>query len=211
LQSLKYLKPCERNEGFSIRQWVQNADSKIWVFLTSVSEHHEVMKPLISAWLDIAVRALLSASPSSNRRLWFILDELPSLERVPCLSEGLAESRKFGGCFLLAMQSMAQLKKIYGSNGAQELSDLCNTRIFFRDPSFETAHWASRELGEVETEENRENISYSESAMRSGVSISGQRYQRQVISPTEIMKLRDLEAFVRLSGSFPLTKIRFLI
>jgi type IV secretory pathway TraG/TraD family ATPase VirD4 len=165
------------------------------------------MKPLISAWLDIAVRALLSSTSSADRRIWFVLDELPSLERVPCLSEGMAEARKFGGCFLMAMQSMAQLRKIYGSSGAQELSDLCNTRIFFRDPSFETAQWASRDLGETETEENRENISYSESAMRSGISISGQRYQRQVVSPSEIMKLRDLEAFVRLPGIFPMTKI----
>ena len=98
--------------------------------------------------------------------------------------------------------------KEYGNHAAEEISNLCNTRIFFRDPSFETAQWASRELGESETEEVMENISYSESAMRSGISLSNQRYQKQIISSSEIMHLNDLEAFIRLTGKYPLTKIQ---
>ncbi|OGT47015.1 MAG: hypothetical protein A3E83_05770 [Gammaproteobacteria bacterium RIFCSPHIGHO2_12_FULL_41_20] len=54
----------------------------------------------------------------------------------------------------------------------------------------------------------KENISYSESSMRSGISISNQRYQKQIIGPSEIMHLNDLEAFIRLPGNFPLTKIK---
>ena len=137
-----------------------------------------------------------------------IFDELPSLQRLPYLPEAFAEARKFGGCLVAGMQSISQLRKIYGQNAAEEISNLCNTRIFFRDPSFDTAQWASKELGEIETEEMKENISYSESAMRSGISISNQRYQKQIISASEIMGLNDLEAFVRLPGLFPLTKIK---
>ena len=57
------------------------------------------------------------------------------------------------------MQSISQLRNIYGNHAAETISNLCNTRIFFRAPSFETAQWASRELGENETEEIKENIS----------------------------------------------------
>jgi len=83
---------------------------------------------------------------------------------------------------------------------------LCNTRIFFRDPSFETAQWVSKELGESETEEMKENISYSESAVRSGISITNQRYKQQIISTSEIMHLNDLEAFIRIPGNLSVIK-----
>ena len=207
LKSLKYVKDVPNS--FSIRQWIQNDDQRNWLFISSISDKHETLKPLISMWLDIAANALMSLKPSNERRIWMIFDELPSLQRLPYLPESFAEARKFGGCLVAGMQSISQLRKIYGQNAAEEISNLCNTRIFFRDPSFDTAQWASKELGEIEIEEMKENISYSESAMRSGISISNQRYQKQIISASEVMQLNDLESFIRLPGLFPLTKIKF--
>lgn len=206
LKSLKYIKDIPNS--FSIRQWIQDDNQKNWLFISSISDKHETLKPLISMWLDIAANSLMSLTPSYDRRIWMIFDELPSLQRLPYLPEAFAEARKFGGCLVAGMQSISQLRKIYGQNAAEEISNLCNTRIFFRDPSFDTAQWASRELGEIETEEMKENVSYSESAMRSGISISSQRYQKQIISPSEVMHLNDLEAFIRLPGFYPLTKIK---
>lgn len=46
---------------------------------------------------------------------------------------------------------------------------------FFRSSSFDIANWVSRELDQAEIEEVKEGISYSESAMRSGISISKQQ------------------------------------
>lgn len=206
LKSLSYVK--DERDSFSIRKWIQDDCEHNWLFVSSMSDKHETLKPLISMWLDIAANALMSLTPSDTRRIWMIFDELPSLQRLPYLPGAFAEARKFGGCLIAGMQSISQLRKEYGNHAAEEISNLCNTRIFFRDPSFETAQWASRELGENETEEVRENISYSESAMRSGISLSNQRYQKQLISSSEIMHLNDLEAFVRLPGHYPLFKIR---
>jgi type IV conjugative transfer system coupling protein TraD len=206
LKSLNYVK--DEPNAFSIRRWISNEEERNWLFISSLSDKHETLKPLISMWLDISANALMSLTPSNTRKIWMIFDELPSLQRLPYLPEAFAEARKFGGCLVACMQSISQLRKIYGNHAAEEISNLCNTRIFFRDPSFETAQWASRELGESETEEMRENISYSESAMRSGISLSNQRYQKQIISPSEIMHLNDLEAFVRLPGNYPLTKVK---
>jgi len=206
MKSLQYV--VDKENAFSIRKWIQDDTNNNWLFVSSVSDKHEALKPLISMWLDIAANALMSLTPSNTRRIWMIFDELPSLQRLPYLPEAFAESRKFGGCLVAGMQSISQLRNIYGNHAAEAISNLCNTRIFFRDPSFETAQWASRELGESETEEVKENISYSESSMRSGISLSNQRYQKQIISPSEIMHLNDLEAFIRLQGKYPLTKIK---
>ncbi len=207
IKSLQYV--VDEKDKFSIRRWIQDDTQSNWLFISSISDRHETLKPLISMWLDIAANALMSLTPSTTRRIWIIFDELPSLQRLPYLPEAFAEARKFGGCLVAGMQSISQLRKIYGNHAAEEISNLCNTRIFFRDPSFETAQWASKELGESETEEMKENVSYSESAMRSGISITNQRLKQQIISASEVMHLNDLEAFVRLPEYFPITKIKF--
>lgn len=209
LKSLKYVKDADN--PFSIREWVQD-DSQNgtgnWLFISSLSDRHETLKPLISMWLDLAANALMSLTPSSTRRIWIVFDELPSLHKLPYLPEAFAESRKFGGCLVAGMQSIAQLRKIYGMNAAEEISTLCNTRIFFREPSAESALWVSKELGLSEVEEMKEGISYSESSMRSGISLAKHRHQKEVVNTSEIMRLDNLEAYVRLPGKIPITKIK---
>ena len=65
-------------------------------------------------WLAMGSLTMLSLDSNVKRRIWFICDELPSLHKLPLLGETIAEVRKFGGCFLLGMQSFAQLEKVYG-------------------------------------------------------------------------------------------------
>jgi type IV secretory pathway TraG/TraD family ATPase VirD4 len=41
-----------------------------------------------------------------------------------------------------------------------------------------------------------------------GLSIQQQRQHEALVIPTEIMKLRDMEAFLKIPGHFPITKIK---
>ena len=206
LKSLKYVKDTEK--PFSIRNWIQDDSNSNWLFISSLADRHETLKPLISMWLDLAANALMSLTPSYTRRIWLIFDELASLHKLPYLPNAFAQSRKFGGCMVASMQSISQLRKVYGQHAADEISTMCNTRIFFRSPSNEAAVWTSKELGQHEVEEMKEGISYSESAMRSGISINKQRIQKDLVSPAEIMRLHTLEAYIRLPGELPITKIK---
>lgn len=207
LKSLKYVK--DDGEAFSIRDWVQNDSAKNWLFITSLGDRHETLKPLISCWLDIAVNALLSLPASQTRRIWLILDELTSLQPLPYLTQTLSESRKFGGCAVIGIQNHAQLSKLYGQDGAREISALLNTRFMFRQPDPDIAKWAAVNFGETITDEVREGISYGANTMRDGISINRVETQKQLISYSEIMSLADLEAFVRLPGQLPLTRVKF--
>ena len=198
----------DEDNPFSIRDWIQDDSKKNWLFISSLADRHETLKPLISMWLDLAANSLMSLTPSYTRRIWLIFDELASLHKLPYLPNTFAQSRKFGGCLIAGMQSISQLRKVYGQNAADEISTMCNTRIFFRSPSSEAAIWTSKELGQHEIEEMKEGISYSESAMRSGISINKQMIQKDLVSPAEIMRLHALEAYVRLPGELPITKIK---
>lgn len=123
----------------------------------------------------------------------------------------IAEVRKFGGCFLLGMQSFAQLTKVYGqAGGAKELFDLLNTRFFFRSPSADMARLVASELGEEEIEESRENYSYGANSIRDGISLGSQRVTRPIVSYPQILELKDLTCFVRLPGHFPVTQLELI-
>ncbi len=205
LKSLCYLK--DEGTPFSIRQWLQNDNASHWLFISSLGDNHESLKPLITAWLDIAVNALLSLPENSKRRIWVILDELGSLQQLPYLTSALAEARKFGGCFVIGIQSIAQLAKTYGHEGGREISSLLNTRFLFRIPDPDIAQWSAKNLGETTLQEMREGISYGASAMRDGVSLQKMEREKPVISASEIMRLPDLSCYVRLPGAYPIVQL----
>ena len=196
-------------EAFSIRKWIQNEEQEGFLFISSRADRHETLKPLISTWLDIAINSLLSLKQSTNRKIWIIIDELPSLHYLPNLQTGLAESRQFGGCFVLSMQLMAQLEAIYGQQKARATSGLCRNRVILNTPDEDTAKWCSENLGKVELKEVRESQSFGYNPMKDGVSISSQDIQRNIVLPTEIMQLNNLNAFIKFGGDFPITLSKF--
>ncbi len=208
LKSMKYIQ--DEENPFSIREWIQNEKANNWLFITSLADRHETLKPLISAWLDIAVNALMSLPPSQDRRIWLILDELPSLQQLPYLTSTLSESRKFGGCIVIGAQNYAQIEKIYGASGAREISALLNTRFMFRQPDPEMAKWSAANFGESITVEVREGISYGANTHRDGISINRVETRKPLVSYSEMMSLGNLHSFVRLPGKFPIAPVDFI-
>ena len=158
--------------------------------------------------MDIAINALMVLPENYSRRLWFILDELAALQNLPSLQRGLAEGRKYGGCFLAGFQSKPQLEDIYGRSAAETMLDLFNTKIFFRCTEPSTQAWISKVLGDTEETEPQENISYGANSTRDGVSLSRQTRQKPLILPTEFSQLQDLECYVKLPGDYPCTKLQ---
>ena len=193
--------------SFSIRDYLLNKDLEGWLFISSNGEQHKSLKPLISMWIAMASLTLLSLPEDANRRIWFICDELPSLHKLPLLGETIAEVRKFGGCFLLGMQSFSQLEKVYGRSGAAEIFDLLNTRAFFASPSHEMAQLVSKELGDEEIDDTRENYSYGANSIRDGISLGKNRITRPLVTYPEIMGLDPLTCYLRLPGQYPITKL----
>jgi len=206
LKSFKLLKNTE--DPFSVRQWVRDQSHNDWLFLTSLPDQRESLRPLITSWLDTAINALMSTPPHSGQKLWFIIDELPALHKLPSLETAMAEARKYGGCILAGIQSFPQLSKTYGQNQSQSILDLFNTKIFFRNTDPNTNSWISKVLGEAETTEHIENVSYGANTIRDGVSLSQQNRTKPLVLPTEIANLEDLESFVKLPGNWPVGKVK---
>ena len=206
LSALEFLP--DTGKPFSIREWIGKEDGDGFLFLTSRGDQHASLRGLISTWLEIAVSAMLSLAQDDGRRIWVILDELPTLHQVPSLQPGLAESRQFGGCFVLGVQVAAALRDLYGRNGAETISGLCGTRVVLAAPDRDTAQWSADSLGRSEVEEIAEGYSYGANTIRDGVSLTPRRELRALALPSEIMRLPNLEGYLKFPGPFPVASIR---
>ena len=198
------LLPDEGNP-FSIRQWIEREGGG-FLFLTSRGDQHASLRGLISTWLEIAVNALLSLPREDGRRIWLILDELPTLHQLPSLRPGLAESRQFGGCFVLGVQVFSALRDLYGRDGAETISGLCGTRVVLAAPDRDTSEWSAESLGRVEVEALAEGVSYD--TPRDGVTLSARRDLRSLVLPAEVARLENLSGYLKFPGAWPVARIR---
>ncbi len=208
-KALMYLKDDTQDPLFSIRRWVTGDKGDGWLFIASNALKIDALKPLMSVWIDVAVKSLLSLSPSQNRRLWFFMDELPSLHRLPSLMNALSRGRKYGGCFVGSIQDIHQLCTIYGRDEAETLTSLFNTNLCYRTKNPDSAAWMSKMMGRREIIEKKEGYSYGANDMRDGVSIHQERRRDAVVMDAEFLELDDLNAFLRLPGDWPVTKLIF--
>ncbi|HUX79591.1 MAG TPA: type IV secretion system DNA-binding domain-containing protein [Alphaproteobacteria bacterium] len=206
IEGLRQLETTQ--ESFSLRNWVMDEDQRGCLFITARADQRQTLRPLISAWVDMAINALMVLPENYNRQLWFIIDELAALQKLPSLPMGLAEGRKYGGCFLVGFQSKPQLEEIYGRQAAESMLDLFNTKVFFRCTEPSTQAWISKVLGDKEEIEPQENISYGANSMRDGVSLSHHTRQKPLVMATELSQLKDLEAYIKLPGDYPCTKLQ---
>lgn len=208
LECLDNLKDTQ--DPFSIRQWMsQNDDS--WLFIQCNPSQRALLRPLISAWISSAVRGLLSLPIDLKRRIWFSIDELPSLQRVKDLDLLLTEGRKYGGCAILSFQSPAQLENIYGRDVTKIIIGNTATKIIFRERDPEIAERISRSFGEREVVEIQEGISYGAHEARDGVSLSMQNRTRPVVSASKILELPVNTAYVKLAEENAVTLVKLPI
>jgi type IV conjugative transfer system coupling protein TraD len=207
LKCLKFL----RDEGkfFSIKDWIKNEEESGCVFISSNGDLHSTLMPLISAWLEIAINNILSLPKSRERKVWIIIDELPSLHTLPTLEQSLAEVRQFGGCVVLSIQSISQLRDRYGVNGSQTISSLCNNKVFLRAGDYDSAKWYSDNIGTAEIEEYREGLSYGAHEMRDGISINRHKHNKYLALPSELINLKDKEGYFCMAKGYGIAKVAF--
>ncbi|EKG0013001.1 type IV secretion system DNA-binding domain-containing protein [Vibrio cholerae] len=201
---LRLLKEENTKGFFSIRDWIAegdepNADDS-WLFLPVRESEIEIQKPLISTWIQAAAKGLMARGVNNERTLWIVVDELPSLKKIPALSMLMAEGRGFGAAVVLGIQEINQLEEEFGKNTSRTILGLCSTQLHFRLNNADTAEWVSKVLGEAEREEVDEDLNYSADDIRDGVRVSSKRQNRKIVLPSEIMDLPDLSCFAKIWG-----------
>ena len=204
MRSFSYLD--DTRKGLSIREWVENEKDDGWLFITVKADQLPSLRPLITVWLDIAISAIMSLAPDRDRRLYCVIDELPTLQKLPSLSDFLARARKYGGCGILGFQSYPQLEATYGIQDAAAITGYCSTWVALRANDTPTAKHVSENLGQVEQVEANEGMSYGVNDMRDGVNLSRMQVTRPLVMHTEVTNLPNLSGFLRFGRNLPVVR-----
>lgn len=206
LKAFNYLRT--HGTPFSIREWVADDTSDSWLFISTNEAQIDTVRPLISLWVDIAISAILSLPEKLDRRIWYAVDELTSMQAVPSLAKALTHAPKYGGCGLIGYQSKPVLEKIYDDRTAAALSGGCAIHCIYRANDIETAEWAERSLGKTEVAETNEGISYGVTQLRDGRTANINRALRPLVLASEIRALEKFQYFLSMGSGLPVVPIQ---
>lgn len=196
--SLRLLKTKEQSKGreWSATEW--SKDRKGWIFLTGTEEAHQnALRPLQSLWIDLLVLRLLAEPKPDQRRAWFVLDELATLQRLPMFHAALTKGRKSNNPIIFGFQGKAQLEDTYGQQIAKVMLSMPTTKIIMKTSEPEAALWAAQTIGDVEIERVRETKA---DGKRAGKSFTLDRQIEPLVMSSEIEGLEDLHAFMKLGN-----------
>lgn len=181
----------EVKAAWTAREW--SKERKGWIFITSQPAEREALRPLHSLWIDMLVLRLLSAPTPEQHPVWFVLDELASLQQLPQLHTAITENRKSRNPIVLGFQGKAQLEVVYGHLAEVMLSQPA-TKIFLKTTEPNAAEWVSRAIGKVEIERMRETHF---DGTRSGRNFALDRQTEPLVLDSEISGLDNLHAFLK--------------
>ncbi|HZP06473.1 MAG TPA: type IV secretion system DNA-binding domain-containing protein [Terracidiphilus sp.] len=190
------------NETWTATEWAEKRRG--WIFLTSLPAEREALRPLQSLWIDWLVLRLLNEPTEAQRRVWFVIDELASLQKLPQLHTAICEARKSRNPVVLGFQGKAQLEYLYGHLAEVMLSQPA-TSIWLTTKEPKAGHWVSEFIGKVEVERLRETHF---DGTRAGRNFALDRQVEPLVLESEISGLADLHAYMKFQNyvtrfSFP--------
>jgi len=192
---------------FSLRSWL--ADPRAGsLFITWREDMAEALRPLISAWVDVLCTSILSLGDDPSRRIWMLLDELASLEKLPSLEDAATKGRKAGLRIVAGLQSTAQLERIYGRDEAQTLRSCFRSLVVLggarTDPK--TCEDLSESLGEHEV--LREVHGKSRGGSGTSTTSQIQRVRERVVLSSEIAGLPEMTGYLAFAGDHPIARVK---
>ncbi len=201
---------AEGVERFAFRDFIAGLDAregvKPWIFVPRKEDYFEAAKPLMACWLECAASAVLGLTPSPERRIWFVLDELADLPRVENLARLLPEGRKFGAAIVLTFQALGQMRNRYGANIAEAMLACCNTKLFLQTVDRETRQWASQTIGDCEIEMRVATDTLSSGTDMPRTTIATQRSFRAAVLESEL-RLAPHQGYLLLPDGLPVARI----
>ena len=169
----------------------------------------EAMKPVLSLWIETAIKAVLDLEPIHRERLWFCIDELPTLQKLDILKLALTNTRKYGLCMVLGVQDFSQLYEIYGHDLAKTIISGCQTKLLLRVTDGAAAKLLSELMGQAEIDEKEETLSYGLNSQRDGVSVYSRRSMRDLVLTSEILTLPDMTGYLVIPGDYPVARVKY--
>ena len=194
IKPLRFVRENNENEKFSIEGYLNNinAGGGSWLFLSTDPSARELTAPLNASLLELLISRMRRTRTNLNNKLWIVMDELPSLGKLPSLAELMAEGRKYGACVLAGLQSTSQLYKHYGDADSSNLIGLFKTKFMFASDDPRMGDLYSKLCGNSTIISQQKNTSFGANEFRDGVSYNERKEKTPLVSYEEFGKLNCL-------------------
>lgn len=153
------------------------------------------------------INTMVQADGVFERRALFMLDEADLLGYMRLLEEARDRGRKYGITMMLMYQSVAQLERHFGKDGATSWIEGCAFASYAAIKALDTARHVSALCGEmtVEVKGNSRSIGWATKGNTSRRSESVSFQRRQLIMPHEITQaMRKDEQIIIVQGHSPI-------
>ncbi len=208
MQYVKSFEYMSKVDGpFKISEWLTSPEGGR-IFITGFADIKDTLRPILSLAVDLIGKRLLSMPDNYDKRVHIILDEFGTLQRLSSIIDILTGSRSKGGAVILGIQDKGQIDKIYSPQVSQTILSACGNSIMFRVADPTTAKYLSERIGKAEVTEVDQTLSTGVTDLRDGVSLAQRIREKDVVMPSEIMDLRDLEAYLKIAN-YHVSKVNF--
>lgn len=153
------------------------------------------------------INAMIQADGGYKRRALFMLDEVDLLGYMRVLEEARDRGRKYGISMMLMYQSVGQMERHFGKDGAISWIDGCAFASYAAIKALDTARNVSAQCGEmtVEVKGSSRNIGWDMKNTNSRKSESVNFQRRPLIMPHEITQsMRKDEQIIIVQGHSPI-------
>lgn len=141
---------CLSKSDFSLKELKDNPNGvSLYLCLPNwaMEEHYRWLRLMVT--MCTLTFESQSYQPRSGSPVMTMLDEFPSLKRMPAIENGVAQLAGFGVKFVFAVQTLAQLKTLYKDNYETFIGN-CSTKVFLSIEDHMTRDYASKLIGDTE-------------------------------------------------------------
>lgn len=198
IQFFRYL--VGRDSDFSFHKYIRDKNCTNNLFILNIEQYASIFKPLMSLVIDMMIRETLSLPDDFNRRTFFVLDELGTLNRLDSIIKLETVGRSKGACLICANQDLGRIEETYGRANLKTFFNNFNTNFIFRIREPETAEFLSKAIGEQQLIKTSLSRQMSPNSIGDRKSMNESEKTERLIMPTEFQNLPDLTAIINVAN-----------
>lgn len=160
------------------------------------------MAPLLSLAMDIMINEALTLPESQECRLYFIIDEIGSVNKINLLPDLVTKGRSYGISILALTQDPGLLKDKYGPQVMQSFLNNFGTQIVLRINDATTAKELAENFGIEERLEYKPSLQLQDGGKKVP-SYSQDTVSKALVIASELQNLAPFQGYGKIVGYNP--------
>jgi len=188
---MQYIKALQfMSDGdLCLTDWIRDPHPEGDVFICSLAELREPLKPINSLAIDLLSRRHLSLDEdevAARGYTHYILEEMPQLNRLSSIVEFLQVGRSKKAVLDCRFQGLGGGQYIYGREGMSELMNACSNKMIFQLADVDSQKYFSELIGEAEIAKTNVSRSARGASSGDGRTLSGTETVKRLVLPSEL-------------------------